>query len=110
MTEGDKRQEKAMLLLEHQEADESLAITREKAKRWAGRLEELQRWLTNAQSYGATYYEQKDWRDFNSRIRSDPAYRDALNWDKMVEFVDELLAATKKVSDLAQRKKELGLK
>jgi hypothetical protein len=107
MTEEEKRQQKAMLLLEFQEAEDTLAHLQEKAVRMKEPIAEVEHWL-NACNRG---YRQAHDFDRDRRIRSDPqAYRDALNFDAALALMDEIAKTEKLIEELSQRKKALGVK
>jgi hypothetical protein len=107
MTDEEKRKQKAMLLLEYQEAEEALAHLREKAVRIKKPFEDVAIWL-NAASLG--HYQIEDLR-INGTIRSNlEAYQNALKFDEALALKDEITKAEKLLEDLAARKLSLGVK
>jgi hypothetical protein len=113
MTEDEKRQQKAMLLLEFQEAESNLASLREKAGRIGRDMLEVGQWLGNMSPEQGpdTEYRKKDNEKRNAAIRASLGkHRDAMNFEVALILMDELQAAEKLRSSLALRKSELGLK
>lgn len=107
MTDDEKRQQKAMLLLEYQEAEGNLAHLREKASRMQEPFRDIASWLNSAT------LEFRKTEDFqlNANVRSNAeAYRKAMNFDSAVSLMDEIQKAEKTVEELARRKSALGLK
>ena len=110
MTEEEKRQQKAMLLLEHQEAESNLAHLREKAGRVAKPYDDVAAWLAHASSFEYPGRREEDAkRDAN--IRANPElYRKSLPFDEAVALMDEIKKAEELLAQLGRRKAELGLK
>jgi hypothetical protein len=105
MTENEKRQQKAMLLLEHQEAKENLAHLREKASQLSNKLWHVRCWLDGSASMG-----RGDAAINNATIRANVgAYREALNFDLALALMDEIEQAEAIVKELETRKSALGL-
>ncbi len=110
MTDDEKRQQKAMLLLEHQEAEENLAQLREKAGRISAPFAKVGKWLEYSQMNYLGGYEREK-AQINGEIRSNlDAYRQAMNFDETLSLMDEIVAAERKLRDPSQRKQALGLK
>jgi hypothetical protein len=110
MTEDEKRQQKAMLLLEYQEADDNLAHLREKATRIAVPFSEVSTWLDHAGGIRYPGYREDDAKR-NAAIRANPdLYRRNLNFDEALALMDEIVRAEALLQKLAQRKNDLGLK
>jgi hypothetical protein len=107
MTEDEKRQQKAMLLLEFQEAEETLAHLQEKATRMHEPIADVADWLNSChRGSRQTYDFQRD-----KRIRSNlQTYRNALNFDEALSVMDEIARTEKLLEELGQRKKALGVK
>ena len=105
----EKRQQKAMLLLEHQEAEEELAQLRARAARISGRIAEVQTWLNRVAFPEHTLDPKEQARDATIRTKSD-MYREALNFDAALSVVNEIAAAKKRLADLASMKESLGLR
>jgi hypothetical protein len=108
MTDDEKRQQKAMLLLETQEAEQSLAELQEKAYRIAENIREIGQWLQEAR--GVMNMRMSDASDRHARVISGQQYRTAMNFDAAAALVAELTAARQKVQLLHERKAALGLK
>jgi hypothetical protein len=106
MTEDDKRQQKAMLLLEHLEAKQNLAHLQTKATKLAEALGLVREWLVNASRDHTT----SDRTRLDVTIRSNPTqYSEALNFDSVAALVDEIRQAEDKLRELGQSKERLGL-
>lgn len=110
MTQDEKRQQKALLLLEHQEAGEELAHLRERAGRLSTQFTEVGQWLSSGK-LGFTGVYGQERRTLDASIRSNLAsYRDATSFDDALKVMDEIVEAERKLDDLAKRKEALGLK
>lgn len=110
MTEEEKRQQKAMLLLDYQEAENNLAHLREKAGRVAKPYDDVGTWLGRASSFTYPGYREEDAkRNANIRVNLE-AYRKSLNFDEALALMDEIKKAEELLAQLARRKAELGLK
>lgn len=92
MTDEEKRQQKALLLLEYQEATDHLANLEEKARRIAEKFAALGKWLDKF-----TY------RDLGDK-------RPELIAPDLDALVAEINQARARVKDLEGRKTSLGLK
>jgi hypothetical protein len=109
MTHEEQRQQKAMLLLECTEAESELAALKEKAKRTSEAIKAFGEWLGGA-SHG-------QWRDGDSylaglgkvNVLTDPRFEAAMSFAKAKELVDQISEVQKRVDDLRNRKRELGL-
>jgi hypothetical protein len=111
VTEEEKRQQKAMLLLEYQEAESNLAHLREKAGRVAKPYDDVATWLAHASSFD--YYPGRREQDAknNANIRANlESYRKLLAFDEAVALMDEIKNAEELLAQLGRRKAELGLK
>ncbi len=109
MTDDEKRQQKAVLLLEYQEAEENLAHLREKAGVLARSTNEVGMWL--GRTYLPVRANDQDDRKRDANIRANLAqYREALNLDAAVSLMDEIGQAEQELGSLSERKKALGLK
>src|SRR5258708_39663377 len=111
MTDEDKRQQKAMLLLEYQETQDTLAHLREKAGRMSAPFSQIGIWLEHAQiTQGDSPREAKD-RERNSEIRDNAdKYCKELDFDAALTLMNEIRDIARKLQELAQRKADLGLK
>jgi hypothetical protein len=111
MTEEEKRQQKAMLLLEYQEAEENVAHLREKVSRLSKPFTEIATWLEHAAVIESAPGNFRINSERDARIRTNhDAYRQSLNFDAALAVLDELNEAQKTLARLAKRKSELGLK
>ena len=109
MTEDDKRQQKAMLLLEHLEAKQNLAHLQTKATQLAEALSAVREWLLNATKDHAGY-DRTRIQMLDANIRSGAMkYSDALSFASILALIDEIGQAEGKVRELAQQKEKLGL-
>src|SRR5436305_7564072 len=106
MTVDEKRQQKAMLLLEYQEAEQELAHLREKAGRTAEPFNEVAIWLKHANLPVARSGNEDETRD--AEIRANLGrYREAVNFDNALALMDEISAAKNTLQVLAERKSNL---
>src|SRR6266849_5476530 len=117
MTGDEKRQQKATLLLEYQEAEEELAHLSEKASAWAARLKEIvlciEHTKPKASSCGVPEVEARlkvQNADRLKRIASELNYRQSMNLDAVLEFIEGMQVAQIKLEELLQRKQVLGLR
>jgi hypothetical protein len=109
MTEDEKRQQKAMLLLEYQEAEINLAYLREKVRRHEEALAVLAKWLSHARVNHANYRTEDLVRDASIRANLE-TYRNVFNLDAALALVDEVAEAQERLKDLGKRKSDLGLR
>ncbi|SRR6266404_2334134 len=106
MTEDEKRQQKAMLLLEFQEAQENIAHLHERTRRIAEGIGEVKKWVSDAISEF-----NQDWTKRDASIRANLGFfRTLMNFDEILTLMDECAAAEILLSQLAKRKADLGLK
>lgn len=113
MTEDEKRQQKALLLLEFQEAETNLANLREKAGRIGREVSEVGEWLARmSPEYAPNMeYNKADHVKRSATILTSLAkYRSAMNFDEAITLMGEIDQTVKSVAALALRKSELGLK
>lgn len=109
MTEDDKRKQKAMLLLEYQEAEESLAHLKERAYRMEETINEVRKWVSDSRSISIGYGH--DESDRNQHIRGHQGeFRQAMNFDEILALMDEIEKQKETLGKLEQRKRDLGLK
>ena len=113
MTEEEKRQQRAMLLLEFEEATDNLASLREKAGRIGRDILEVGTWLASMSAERGPSVEtnriENSRRD--QRIRDSLSkYKSAMGFEDAVSLMNEIAGAEKILSDLAFRKRELGAK
>ena len=110
MTDDEKRKQSAMLLLEHQEADQHLAHLRERAMRLSSLFADMARWL-NAEGIGFMGGLGDEQRDTDIRIRNDiPGYMTGIDFGAALQLMDQIVAAERTLNSLSQRKQALGLK
>ena len=109
MTEDEKRQQKAMLLLEFQEAQENLAHLHERTRRIADGIGEVRKWVSDAKSVQSEFDQDRIKRDTNIRTNPD-SFRAVMNFNEILSLMDECAAAEILLSQLAKRKADLGLK
>jgi hypothetical protein len=106
MTEDEKRQQKAMLLLDFQEAQTNLAHLRQEASRMSTPIRNVGDWLSNAETTDYSYDQRA--REKDAQIRANlELYRQGLNFDAAVALMDEIKQAGALLEELAKR---LGLK
>jgi|ERR1017187_8666861 hypothetical protein len=111
MTDEEKRQQKAMLLLESQEADDDLAHLREKANQQVVKLREVAQWLEDmtGEGYSPDILAQKR-EERERKISGSAEYGQALNFQRVIDLVNEIKQARKKRAELHTRKAALGLR
>ena len=113
MTDEDKRQQKAMLLLEYQEAEQHLAALQEKARRTVDSLKMVAEWLEK--TYDRTWNFEIT-SQLYSRNQTPPAtiddsrFKGAMDYGQMLELARQIKAAMDNLRSLSQRKEALGLK
>jgi hypothetical protein len=115
VTEDEKRQQKAMLLLEYQEADEHFAHLQEKAKRLSNNLLALSKWIEDrSQGYTVSggsedkvhVTEAGGW----ITILNNPDIAKTMDFEALKAVANELKQARARVQELSERKRSLGLK
>ncbi len=105
MTEDQKRDQKAHLLLEYQEAGEELAHLNERARRVSERINDVSSWLNK------TIQGDIESNEAGGFIRKQMVeYSEALNLEGAFDLVEQIRKAHQHVSELATRKSALGLK
>jgi len=109
MTTDEKREQRAMLLLEFQEAEENLAHLREKVNRYSAPIGEVEKWLHDAEIMLPSYDPEAAKRDANIRANIG-LYQKTLNFEEILTLMNEIRDAKKLVSSLSTRKANLGLK
>ena len=112
MTEDEKRQQKAMLLLEYQEAEQTLAHLQEKARHRVQSLTCIAQWLTK--SYDGTWNFDPSQEIYSSgahtKILDDPRYEVAMDFAAVKTIALEIKDCMDNLRALQKRKQELGLK
>src|SRR6266852_1773018 len=107
MTIDEKRHQKAMLLLEFQEANENLAHLREKANRIVKPVCDVAQCLKAAAEASRSYDNKETAVSF--AIKADRnAYMEALA--SVLDVLEEIRAAEEELEKLGERKAALGLK
>lgn len=109
MTEDEKRQQKGLLLLEYQEAQQNLAHLKEKAYRKVEALDEVRKWIRSVQNVSTNYSPDELTRNNNIRTNLD-TFRKAMNFDDVLLLMDEIKKANQLLETLEKRKADLGLK
>ncbi|SRR6266496_3292568 len=113
MTEDEKRQQKAMLLLEYQEAEEHLAHLQEKAKRLSENVLAVAKWMEDRSHSYTTAGGSDDKAYVNNRyvnILNNPEIVKAMDFEVAKSLALEIKEAKRRVEELAERKKSLGVK
>jgi hypothetical protein len=111
MTDEEKREQKALLLLEYQEAENHLAQLRERARRKAESFDIVERWLKYVAGDNTAHHYGQDSSKIGDMIQPNLAkYKENLDLDAVFKLVAEVENAKLKVSDLGKRKAELGLR
>lgn len=110
MTEDEKRQQKAMLLLDFEEAVEELKHLQERSKRVAEDIALIAEWVKRSTgSFTGKDYDQHT-ASIDASVRANLAkYREVLNIDIALKSIEECNAAGDRVKELRSRKDALGL-
>jgi hypothetical protein len=117
MTADESRKQKAELLLEISETEQEKADLEEKAQRMAKCLKAVNQWLEDllrnpyhhdSESYGKgkTYVSEMG----SVQILTDPRFAAAMNFTELKEDVQKIGDVRKRLADLQERKRSLGLK
>ena len=104
MTDEDRQQEYAALLLELQNAEDELARIDENAKRLAMDIRRVADWIESASS--PDFLQQMEIQQRHSKLSSENGsnrYSQALNFQRAAETVRLATKARKKVNNLQQR-------
>jgi hypothetical protein len=104
MSDNEIRQQKAMLLLEHQEAQERLAALQEKATRIGRDVQQFGRWLEN-DAARQIYIRSQEQYGFGLQLQflDEPKYRAAVSFDQALQLADEIRKALTTEKDLTER-------
>lgn len=106
MTDDEKRQQKAMLLLQHEETRQELEHLRIKAWNLGEAIKEVAAWLIAAREMPLS---ERD-RERDEKIsKNTPRYRELLNFDAISELRDVLKRTNDRFRELTKQKKALGL-
>lgn len=115
MTEDEKRQQKAMLLLEYQEAEENLAHLQEKAKRLSQYLLAVSKWMED-RSHGYSTAGGSEEKVYVTEmggyvnILTSPEVTKAVDFEDVKSLAVEIKDARTRIQQLSERKKSLGVK
>ena len=112
MTSDESREQKAMLLLEYQEAEQYLAELEEKALRMSYLIDAAAEWLRHFADRNKDISKSEVWVP-NARKNidaKDAGTANALNFKTVIELSKEIAEARGRVSSLQQRKQAIGLK
>jgi hypothetical protein len=111
MTEDEKRQQKAMLLLEYHEAEVNLAHLEVKAANISKRLGVMSEWLERASKRNDPLHEEfyAIKTGGNVSILNDPDVALSMDFSAAVKLVREIRDGRAAVNDLYKRKQSLGL-
>jgi hypothetical protein len=114
MTDDEKRQQRAMLLLECQEAEEELAHLSEKARKVTEKLRVLISFVESARPGEMKHVTYADKalvvkEKLHSQVVGNPGFREGLSFDLLLALVGELDQATEKLTELRRQKQSLGL-
>jgi hypothetical protein len=110
MTEDEKRQQKAMLLLQHEETRQELEHLRSKAWTISEEISEIAHWLAAAREMPASGGVDYRQRERDEKIsKSQVHYREVFNFDLILSLRDELRTMNARYRELGSQKKALGL-
>lgn len=107
MTPDELREQKKNVMFDHHEAEQELEGLRSKAYKRAELIEEVARMLRRSPS-GELCEQNQAHHGFNIIITSQQ-FKDAMDVKTLLELADHLRASSKKVSELSEQKKRLGL-
>ncbi|MGA9530168.1 MAG: hypothetical protein WBS24_18790 [Terriglobales bacterium] len=107
MTEDEKRHQRAMLLLQHEETRQELEHLRLKAFDLSKEIGEISDWLSGAREMESTGDRQRQRDEKIEKCLSH--YRDVFNFDAIVALREELKRVNADLRTLAKQKKDLGL-
>jgi hypothetical protein len=102
-----------MLLLEHQEAQEHLANLHEKAKRISNYILAVSKWMEDrSHGYNPSGEDQVYLSELGRHVKvlSEPDVATAMNFEAIKSLAIEVNEARRRVQELSERKKLLGLK
>lgn len=104
VTDNDKRQQKAMLLLEFQEADENFKHIKEKLDRMHSAFSSIAQWVKEG-AYKYPAFSQMD-----AKMRANADRYEKVTFADALAALDEFAAAAAHLEELRKRKENLGLK
>ena len=106
MTDDEKRKQKAMLLLQHEETRQELEHLRTKAWTLGEEVKEIARWLDTARGQESGYRDVELVEKIDAHL---PHYRKVFDFDAIASLRDELKRTHDKLRELTTQKKALGL-
>jgi len=109
VTTDEKKQQRANLIIEMEDAQNDFAHERETAFSLAKSLWELSQWLkehAQQEPSGADFAAGGDLRDTNIRIQG--KYRECLDFDRMVRLTESLKKHRQDLYNLESRKQQLN--
>lgn len=110
MTEDEKRQQRAALLLQYEETREELQYLRNKAWNLSEQIGEVSHWLREARELQTTLRDREREQARDENIHKNLShYRAAFDFDAILEIREDLRRANTKLCELAKQKKDLGL-
>ncbi|MGB8770437.1 MAG: hypothetical protein WCC92_12520 [Candidatus Korobacteraceae bacterium] len=110
MTEEEKRQQRAALLLQYEETREELQYLRNKAWNLSEDIGEISHWLREAREALATAHEREREQARDKNIQENVShYRLAFDFDALLALREDLRRANDKLRELAKQKNDLGL-
>lgn len=109
MTDQEKRLQKAHLVIEYQEAEDTLSALRERASKLSVLICDVGLWL---KGIGAPHHHfRPDISAATMSMDTDQAsHREAFDFDAIIALTEQIRFAQSKLSELAERKAALGLK
>jgi coenzyme F420-reducing hydrogenase alpha subunit len=112
MTPDETRNQKALLLLEYQEAEQQVADLEEKAARIAERIGAVSQWLKTISSNREIHPSDIPvWiAGAKADIFKDSQFAAAMNLEDARKLVQEIIEARERLSDLTRRKQVSHLK
>jgi hypothetical protein len=109
MSDEEIRQQKAMVLLEAQEANERLAHLLEKATRLGRTIQEFGAMLEHDPARQVFDLRTQAHHGIAAHAGLPVKYREALNYPQALDLADEIRVAMLRQNDVLQRKSRLGL-
>lgn len=112
MTEDEKRQQKAMLLLEYHDAEQNLAHLEAKASSASKRLVAVATWLKSASRRHDSIHDKFYVADMGGEVNvtEEPLIPSSMDFGATVKLIQDIRDGRKTVDELFQRKQSLGLK
>lgn len=107
MSHDELRQQKALLLLDCQEARQELAGLKERARTIGQDIQQFGKWMTDYTS-DRIYTRDQDQHGLSVNLLEDK-YLDAMNLETALALADQIRRMTVKVKILEQKRRELGV-